>query len=97
MTREEEIALAKRVESSRREFRRLLLECDCAMRRAVALLRRAHAGKARFDRTVQISAVYQLDEAQIRGRLPQNLKTLDALMVSPASATCCRGGIGSTG
>ncbi len=80
MTREREVALARRIEATRREFRRRLFGCDYVMRRAVALLRRLEAGDVRMDRTVHVSPVYELSEAQIRGRLPNNLRTLEALL-----------------
>jgi RNA polymerase primary sigma factor len=80
MTRERELALARRIEATRREFRRRLFGCDYVMRRAVALLRRLEAGDVRMDRTVNVSPVYELSEAQIRGRLPKNLRTLEALL-----------------
>ena len=80
LTREQETVLAKQIEDNRTEFRRLLLGCDYAMREAVALLRRVRDGEVRFDRAVQVSATYQLDSHQILGRLPHNLKTLEALL-----------------
>jgi RNA polymerase primary sigma factor len=80
LTREQELALAKQVEATRTEFRRLLLESDYVMRHAVSLLRRVRDGEVRFDRTLQVSATYQLDERQILGRLPHNLRTLEALI-----------------
>jgi RNA polymerase primary sigma factor len=80
VTREQEIVLARQIEDTRTEFRRLLLGCDYVMRKAVALLRRIRDGEVRFDRAVQVSAAYGLDGHQILGRLPHNLKTLEALL-----------------
>jgi RNA polymerase primary sigma factor len=80
LTREQELVLAKQIEATRTQFRRLLLGCGYVMQEAVALLRRVRDGEVRFDRTVQVSATYELYEHQILGRLPHNLKTLEALL-----------------
>src|SRR5690606_10966168 len=55
LTRQEEIALAKRIELTRARFRRCLIECDYVTQVAVKVLRRVHAGELPFDRTVQVS------------------------------------------
>lgn len=80
LTRDKEIALARRVEVSRRRFRRLLLECDFILRGAVKILQQVQDGELPFDRTVQVSVSDQLLKHQIEGRLPENLKTIQALM-----------------
>jgi RNA polymerase primary sigma factor len=80
LTRAQELALARRIEATRTELRRLLLECDWVMRKAMALLRRVRDGGARFDRTLQASATSPSSEGQIRARLPHYLKTLEALL-----------------
>ncbi len=80
LARQEEIALAKRIEISRAKFRRKVLECDFVMQTAVKVLRRVHAGELPFDRTVQVSVTDQLEKHQILGRLPMNLRTLETLV-----------------
>ena len=80
LTRQQEIDLAKRVELTRRRFRRSMLECDFVLRKAVDLLKSVQAGELSFQRIVQVSVSDRLEEHQIRGRLPHNLKTLDALL-----------------
>lgn len=80
LSREREIALAKRLETHRRVFRRLLLECDFAIRESVGLLRQIQEGSLPFDRVVQVAVTDRLEKRQIRGRLPQNLATVEALM-----------------
>ncbi len=80
LARQEEIALAKRIEISRAKFRRKVLECDFVMQTAVKVLRRVHAGELPFDRTVQVSVTDQLEKHQILGRLPINLRTLETLV-----------------
>jgi RNA polymerase primary sigma factor len=80
LTRKEEIALAKRIETTRAAFRKKLLECDYVIRNAVKVLKRVHDGDLPFDRTVQVSVTDRLEKDQILGRLPHNLKTLETLL-----------------
>ena len=44
LDREQEIALAKKIEVTRRRFRRKVLECDYALRQVVETLKRVHTG-----------------------------------------------------
>jgi RNA polymerase primary sigma factor len=80
LTREEELKLAKRVEVTRRRFRRGMLECDFMIRRAVELLHGVQAGELPFGRFVQVAVSDRLEEQHVRGRLPHNLTTLDGLL-----------------
>jgi RNA polymerase primary sigma factor len=80
LTRQEEIALAKRIEITRARFRARLLECDYVMQDAVKVLRRVHGGELPFDRTVQVSVTDHLEKNQILGRFPHNLRTIEILL-----------------
>jgi RNA polymerase primary sigma factor len=80
LKREQEIALAKEIEVTRRKFRRRLLECDYVIRFAIDVLRRVHTGELPFDRTVQVSVTDRLEKDQIVGRLPMNLASLEILV-----------------
>ncbi|MBN1590741.1 MAG: sigma-70 family RNA polymerase sigma factor [Pirellulales bacterium] len=80
LTRQQEIALAKQIETTRARFRRKVLECDYVMQHAVRVLRRVFDSDLPFDRTVQVSVTDHLEKEQILGRLPHNLKTLDVLL-----------------
>ncbi len=80
LTRQEEIALAKRIEITRERFRRILLECDCVMRDAVRTLQRVRDNDLPFDRTVQVSVTDHLEKEQILGRLHPNLRTLEVIL-----------------
>ncbi|MFM8578173.1 MAG: sigma-70 family RNA polymerase sigma factor [Planctomycetaceae bacterium] len=80
LTREEEIALAKRIEVTRKRFRRAILGCAYAMQSTVDTLRRVHEGKLPFDRTIKVSLTERLTKDQIQARMPHNLKTLDHLL-----------------
>jgi RNA polymerase primary sigma factor len=80
LKREEEIALAKKIEVTRKRFRRKVLECDGALHQVVDTLRRVHNGELPFDRTVKVSLTENLEKDKILQRMPHNLKTLEHLM-----------------
>src|SRR6266478_7111104 len=80
LKREEEIALAKKIEVTRKRFRRKVLECDGALRQVVDTLKRVHIGELPFDRTVKVSLTENLEKDKILQRMPHNLKTLEHLM-----------------
>src|SRR5438093_7347052 len=80
LKREEEIALAKKIEVTRKRFRRKVLECDGALRQVVDTLKRVHTGDLPFDRTVKVSLTENLEKDKILQRMPHNLRTLERLM-----------------
>ena len=84
LTRKQEVELAKAIETQRRRFRMLLLECDFVLRDAIEVLRRVHDGSLPFDRTVQVAVGARLEKHQILGRLPHNLVSLNGMVVRNA-------------
>jgi RNA polymerase primary sigma factor len=80
LTRQQEIALAKKIEVTRKRFRRKVLECDYALSNVVDTLRRVHTGDLPFDRTVKVSLTENLEKDKILQRMPHNLKTLERLL-----------------
>ncbi len=80
LSREDEVALAKRIEICRKRFRRAILGCHFAMENTVATLRRVHQGFLPFDRTIKVSLTEQLTKEQIQARMPYNLRTLECLL-----------------
>src|SRR5262249_20295065 len=80
LNRQEEFALAKKIEGTRKRFRRKVLECDGALRQVVDTLRRVHQGELPFDRTVKVSLTENLEKDKILQRMPHNLRTLEHLM-----------------
>jgi RNA polymerase primary sigma factor len=80
LKREEEISLAKRIEVTRKRFRRKVLECDYALRNVVDTLKRVHSGELPFDRTVKVSLTENLEKDKIIQRMPHNLRTLEHLL-----------------
>jgi RNA polymerase primary sigma factor len=84
LSREEEISLAKKIEVSRKRFRRTVLSCNFAMMRTVEALTRVHKGELPFDRTIKVSLTEQLTKEQILARMPHNLLTLNRLVADNA-------------
>jgi RNA polymerase primary sigma factor len=80
LTRHEEISLAKRIEVTRKRFRRAILGCSYSLQATVDTLRRVHEGKLPFDRTIKVSLTERLTKEQIQSRMPHNLATLDHLI-----------------
>jgi RNA polymerase primary sigma factor len=80
LTREQEINLAKKIEVTRKKFRRKVLECHFALALVVDVLKKVAEGELPFDRTVKVSVTENLEKDQILGRMPHNLATLAHLM-----------------
>ncbi|HMF16560.1 MAG TPA: RNA polymerase sigma factor RpoD [Gemmataceae bacterium] len=80
LKRDEEISLAKKIEVTRKRFRRKVLECDYALSNVVDTLKRVHTGDLPFDRTVKVSLTENLEKDKILQRMPHNLKTLERLL-----------------
>ncbi|MDB5346872.1 MAG: rpoD 1 [Schlesneria sp.] len=81
LTREQEISLAKKIEVTRKRFRRHLLESDYALKLSIDILTKVHLGELPFDRTIKVSVTEGLEKNQILGRMPYNLKTLESLRI----------------
>ena len=79
LKREEEISLAKKIEVTRKRFRRTVIGCNLAMRNTLATLVKVHSGFLPFDRTIKVSLTERLTKEQISARMPHNLKTLTHL------------------
>src|SRR5437660_1773319 len=80
LNRKEEIELAKKIEVTRKRFRRKVLECDYALAQVVETLRRVHTNELPFDRTIKVSLTENLEKDKILQRMPHNLKTLEKLL-----------------
>jgi RNA polymerase primary sigma factor len=77
LTREQEIALAKKIEITRKIFRSKVLESDYCLQSAVEILQQVDSGDLPFDRTMKIStAEDQADKGTIGQRIPMNLGTV---------------------
>src|SRR5438105_1177328 len=80
LSRNEEISLAKKIEVTRKRFRRKVLECDYALCNVVDTLKRVHSNELPFDRTIKVSLTENLEKDKILQRMPHNLKTLEHLL-----------------
>ncbi len=80
LSREQEIALAKKIEVTRKRFRRTVLGCDFAMQHTIATLKKVFDGTLPFDRTIKVSLTERLTKEQIMARMPHNLRTLSHLL-----------------
>ncbi|MCW5765203.1 MAG: sigma-70 family RNA polymerase sigma factor [Phycisphaeraceae bacterium] len=80
LNRDEEIRLAKKIETTRMIFRRRCLESDYILTEAVKILRQVHTGELPFDRTMRISTLEENAKDKIARRIPYNLRTIEKLM-----------------
>jgi RNA polymerase primary sigma factor len=82
LTRDEEIRLAKKIELTRKRFRRNLLRSFAALEATVKTLERVHSGELPFDRTIKVSLTERLTKEQVQARMPHNLPLLRQLMAA---------------
>jgi RNA polymerase primary sigma factor len=80
LTREEEIRLAKKIETTRMIFRRRVLESDYSAGQAVETLQQVHEGNLPFDRTMRISTAEENAKDKVALRIPVNLATVRSLL-----------------
>ena len=80
LTRDEEIRLAKKIETTRMIFRRRCLESDYVIAQAIEVLRQVDAGGLPFDRTMRISTLEANGKEKIARRIPANLPTIEKLL-----------------
>jgi RNA polymerase primary sigma factor len=80
LAREEEIRLAKKIETTRMIFRRRCLESDYVVAQAVEVLKSVRAGELPFDRTMRVSTAEPNAKDRISARLPGNIETLERLL-----------------
>ncbi|WP_437186603.1 RNA polymerase sigma factor RpoD [Planctomicrobium sp. SH668] len=80
LTRPEEISLAKKIEVTRKRFRRTLLECHFISVDAYETLLKVERGELPFDRTIKISLTECTERDQVLGRMPLNLRTVKQIL-----------------
>ena len=80
LSREEEIRLAKKIETTRMIFRRRCLESDWILAEAVSILRQVDAGHLPFDRTMRVSTAVPNHKDKLAKRIPANLPTIERLL-----------------
>jgi RNA polymerase primary sigma factor len=80
LSRDEEVRLAKKIETTRMIFRRRCLESDWLLTQAAAILAQVHRGELPFDRTMRISTLEPNHREKIARRIPYNLATIERLL-----------------
>ena len=80
LSRDEEIALAKRIEISRKQFRQRILQFIPTIEQTVAVLQEVHEGALPFDRTLNVSALPDVQKDAMVARVPENLETVRKLL-----------------
>ena len=76
LTREEELTLAKKIELTRKRFRRVVLESGIAIGESISILDEVRGGELAFDRTLTTNTYEDLGKIEISSRLPANLETV---------------------
>ena len=80
LSRDEEVKLAKKIEMTRKRYRRTMLGCHLVLNQTVAILGKVHRGLLPFDRTIKVSLTDRLTKEQVLARMPHNLPTLHDLL-----------------
>lgn len=77
LTREEEISLARKIELTRKQFRKEVLSSGYGMRNAIEILEDVLKGELAFDRTLKVNQQDpEVGKADLSDRLPGNIATL---------------------
>ncbi|MHC4480287.1 MAG: RNA polymerase sigma factor RpoD [Planctomycetota bacterium] len=80
LSREEEIALAKRIEVARKRFRCKILQFTRSIEQCLEILQDVHEGNLPFDRTLNVSALPDIEKDAMVVRVPENLSTVRRLL-----------------
>ena len=76
LTRDREIQLASRIETTRKHFRMRILQCEYVLDKVVEILDEVRSGDLPFDRTMRMSDALDLSKDEIIKRLPANVDTV---------------------
>src|SRR5208337_4884865 len=76
LSRPEEIVAAKKIKSARRRFRHIMLANDYVLHAAIDMLKSVRDGKARLDRTIEVSVINIREKKRLTKVLTPNLITL---------------------
>jgi RNA polymerase primary sigma factor len=81
LTREEEINLAKKIELTRKRFRKKVLESEVALRESLKILTDVSKGELAFDRTLNVNnSGGEVTKVEISDRLPENVETIRKIL-----------------
>ncbi len=80
LTREEEISLARKIELTRKQFRKDVLSSGFGMQSAIEILEDVVRGELAFDRTLKVNQQDpEIGKSDLSDRLPGNIATLRRL------------------
>jgi RNA polymerase primary sigma factor len=80
LTREEEISLARKIELTRKQFRKEVLSSGFGMQNAIEILQDVLKGELAFDRTLKVNQQDpEVGKADLSDRLPGNIQTLQRI------------------
>jgi RNA polymerase primary sigma factor len=85
LTREQELALARRLEAARQRFRHAVLHSAFVEHLVTETFQRVRDGKLAIDPTIDVVASLKLSRDQILARLPYNLPTMHKLLEAEAA------------
>lgn len=80
LTREQELALAQKLETARRRFRRAVLFSWRVLGQVLETFERVMAGKLAVDPTIDVVTSLGLSRKEILARMPHNVRTLRRLL-----------------
>lgn len=80
LSREEEIKLAKKIELTRKRFRKKVLESELSLQGSIHILNDVQKGELAFDRTLRGNSTVDLKKADLELRLKENVDTLAKIL-----------------
>lgn len=80
LTRDEEIRLAKKIETTRFVFRRKVLQNDYSIQQSVEILDMVHDSSLPFDRTMKVSTAIDGHKQILGARIPVNVRTIKRML-----------------
>ncbi len=80
LTREQEVSYAKRIEITRKRFRRRMMQFLPCIQESIGTMIEVHEHELPFDRTLDVSAVEDAEKQALTERLPQNISTIKKLI-----------------
>ena len=80
LSREEEIRLAKKIEVTRKRFRKKVLESELSLQAALKILKDVQNGELAFDRTLRGNNTLDIKKTDLESRLKENIQTLERIL-----------------
>jgi RNA polymerase primary sigma factor len=81
LTRQQEVASAKKIEQTRGKYRHWMLATDFMLQGACRLLEQVRDSKLRLDRTIEVSVTNAAEKKAIMKRIVPNIHTLRHLLI----------------